>query len=342
MDYKTHEYLEDPKRWTREGGSRWRALLTRAAEDPSVVLEDIRYHVPELCDDFFDLCDGISLAAPWKARRYARTAVELARTVGDRHRIHQSLGVLVHALTVSRGDAEKWALLEEYKTKASECCPRCESEYYYRYGEVLVAARRPEAALGALRKSLWRRGTDLDEDWYGRLLTRVAMACYYLRDFQQAISVAGDALAKLDLTSPRGYFIDTVAHMVTYLPQRDRHYDKTALRLLKQLKRRLAGFGDDFADVRGHLLWAEGVLYARLGKRYTATKRLESARQSLLKHGLVHEAAAVTWPVAYPEPVREHHVPRTPAGHPAAALGLQVSPYAAAAAGQLARAVSRG
>lgn len=303
MEYRTYEYLEDPKkRGRRSVGSRrahgegnwWRALLTRAAEDPSVVLEDPRCHVPELCDDFFDLCDGLSLVAPWKAPSYARTAVELARLVGDRHRVHQSLGVLLHALTASRHNAETWALVEEYGTKASRCCARCESEFYYRYGDVLVEKKRPEAALAALRKSLALRAKGVDDDWYGRLLTLVAIACFYLRDFKQAISIAGEALARLDLASPRGYFIDTVAHMVVFLPPTDGRYDKTALRLLKQFKRRLVGYGDDLADVRGHLLWAEGILYARLGKRLTAMKRLESARQSLLKHGLAREAAAVT------------------------------------------------
>lgn len=82
-------------------------------------------------------------------------------------------------------------------------------------------------------------------------------------------------------------------NLLAFPPESAGHYDKTALRFLGQLKRRLADFGDGLADVHGRLLWAEGILYARLGKRRTAMKRLESARESLLKQGLGREAAAV-------------------------------------------------
>lgn len=42
----------------------WVRLRTRAEKDPASVLADERWTRPELCRDFFDLCNDVALQRP--------------------------------------------------------------------------------------------------------------------------------------------------------------------------------------------------------------------------------------------------------------------------------------
>ena len=70
------------------GLQRWSRLLTKADKDPESVLEDPRCLKPRFIAQFFDLCDGKVLEAPWAAPDYVTAALALAEKVGDRHLIN--------------------------------------------------------------------------------------------------------------------------------------------------------------------------------------------------------------------------------------------------------------
>ncbi|MEM7355716.1 MAG: hypothetical protein AAF657_33180, partial [Acidobacteriota bacterium] len=76
---------------------RWSRLLTNADKDPESILNDPRSLKPQFLAQFFDLCDGKALEAPWAAPDYAAVALQLAEKTGDIHLVNLAKGVAVHS-----------------------------------------------------------------------------------------------------------------------------------------------------------------------------------------------------------------------------------------------------
>ncbi len=262
----------------------WTRLLTKARKNPASALKDERWLRPELCRDFFDLCNDVALQEPQRALAYAEAAIELASRIGDPHLIHSAQGVMVHAY-IARGKRPKAAaLLEDYRLAAFSCCGACRGEWLWRQGDLLAESRDP-AAREALERSSQELGDDAGVDAGGRLRFVNGIAHHNEGERGQAVDEAGGALLEMSLATPRGYFMDGIAFVACFLQGgAERRHVERARDYLKRFRRRLDGVRD-WRDVRIRLAWVEGQLHARLGDRKTAYRCLERARKALYKSG---------------------------------------------------------
>ncbi len=258
----------------------WTRLLTKAKKDPASVLRDQRWRHPELCRNFFDLCNDVALQQPKRAVAYARAAVELAAKIDDPHLSNSAQGVLVHAYIACTGKVRASFLLEDYRLSAFSCCGSCRAEWLWRQGDLLAESGDPAAreTLDRCRREL---GDDADADASGRVSFVDGIAYYNAGDRERAIDEAGAALLEMSLATPRGYFMDGIAFIACFLQHgaECRHVEQ-ALDYLNRFRKRL----DDvrgWSDVRIRLAWVQGQLHARLGNLKAAYRNLERARKAL-------------------------------------------------------------
>ena len=270
----------------------WTRLLTRARKDPAAVLKDRRWTKPELCRDFFDLCNDMALQQPGRALRYARAAVELAAKISDRHLIHSAQGVLVHAHIALTHRTQAANLLEDYRLSAFSCCDACRGEWLWRHGDLLAESRDP-AARAELERSRRELGDAADSDASGRLRFVSGIAYHNEGDRDRALDEAGNSLLEMALTTPRGYFMDGVAFIACFLQGgAERHHVEKGLDYLNRFRERLNDVRG-WKDVRIRLAWVQGQLHALLGDTKTAYRCLERVAKALRKTGPVRHWFAV-------------------------------------------------
>jgi tetratricopeptide (TPR) repeat protein len=277
-------------------------LLTRAEKDPRLALENGWYQDPELCAGFFDRCEDRALLATPSASDLAAVldlalkAGEMAATNGDPCLKNRAAGVLVHA-HVARGDLF-WAgkVLYESRDAALACCPRCRGEHFRREGDLQGELRKPREALEALARCLAEAGHTFTDDARGRFRFVRAIAYHHDGQRDRALDDAGRALAELSLSSPRGFFLDTVACMAIYAGGGDARHDEVALEHLRRLDERIRG--GRWTELRTRMSWARGHHHARLDEARPARESLESAFRKLLFDGHEREIAAAAVDVA--------------------------------------------
>ncbi len=262
----------------------WTRLLTKAKKDPRSVLKDERWRKPELCRDFFDLCNDVALQQPKRARAYARAAIELASRIGDRHLSHSAQGLMVHACIACTRRAEASFLLEDYRLSAFSCCGECRGEWLWRQGDLLAESRDP-AAREALERSRRELGDAAAGDAGGRICFVSGIAYFNDGDRERAIAEAGRALLEMLLATPRGYFLDGIAFIACFLQYgAERRHVEQALDYLDRFRKRLDGVRG-WNDVRIRLAWVQGQLHARLGNSKAAYRSLERVKRALYKSG---------------------------------------------------------
>jgi hypothetical protein len=269
-------------------------LLNRARKDPDWILGDRRCLKPQFCEGFFEVCDDVALQEPPKALRYAEVAADLARKIGDRHLIHRAHGVLAHACIARRDRDRAEQVLEDCRLSALSCCKACSSDWLMRRGDLLAESQKGTQARAMIARSREELGDRLDADTDARLSFIEGIGCLFELDRDGALEQVGKALRGLDLTSPRGYFLDSIAFIGWYLDRgaEPRHFEEAA-RHLDDLQERLKGL-DDWGDVRVRKCWVEGLVHGRLGDWRKAVDKLDSARQALLRSGPPRHAVAVT------------------------------------------------
>ncbi len=273
---------------------RYARLLNRARNDPDWVLGERRCLKPQFCEGFFEVCDDVALREPPKALQYATVAADLARKIGDRHLIHRAHGVLAHAYIARRERSEAQQVLEDCRLSALSCCKACSSDWLMRSGDLLAESQQGTEAREMIERSRRELGDRLDADTDARLSFIEGIGCLFEHDRGGALEKAGNALRGLDLSSPRGYFLDSVAFIGWYLDRGvERRHFEAAARHLDDLQERLKGLGD-WGDVRIRKSWVEGQVRGRLGEWRKAVDQLESARQALLRSGPQRHAVAVT------------------------------------------------
>ena len=275
------------------GLTRWTRLLNKVDKDPDSALDDPRCLTPHFLERYFDLCDGKALEAPWVARDYAEVAFELAKKTGDRHLLNRAAGVYVHALIGSSQWQEARRSLDAYYQHALECCPACAADWLRRLGDLAVETSDPRAADTLLELSAGVLGTELDDDARGRILFLRGIAHHFQGNCGAAVEAAGDALALLSESTPRGYFLDSIAFLACFLEHDDDPgHDRAALEHLASFRRRIKGLRN-WHEVRDRMRWVEGQLHARLDHPRRARARLEAARKGHVKRSPHHWALAV-------------------------------------------------
>lgn len=267
-------------------------LLRRAEQDPSVVLRDRRCRKPAFCEGFLKICDDQCLKQPKAALDYCHSAVELAGQIGDRHLMHRSRGVLVHAHIANQQWDEAGELLDDYRVAAFACCKACGSDWLRRQADLRIETRDPKAAHRAVERGMRQLGDDLDDDMRGRFRFLRRIAYYQEEDPERAVEDAGQALRELALDTPKGYFLDTLAFIAVFLQFDDvRNHYQMALDELVRFRRRLKGL-EGWSEVRLRQAWVEAVVRARLGDLQAAAQRLERVFEANLESGSARHALA--------------------------------------------------
>ncbi len=274
---------------------RWSRLLTKADKDPDTVLEDQRCLKPHFVARFFDLCDGKALEAPWVAPDYAETALALAEKTGDRHHMNLARGIAVHACIGGKRWAEAAEQLSRYRQEAFDCCAVCASDWLRRQGDLLVETMDPMLSHTYLKLAAKVLGDDIDDDSRGRILFVRGIAHLYLMNRDLALDDAGEALRLLSLSSPQGYFMDTIAMVGCFVQHSTerRHYE-VALAHLTAFRERLKGHkGKAWLVVRDRLRWVLAQIDAWLGHPRRARACLERARAKHIQHSPHRYALAI-------------------------------------------------
>ncbi len=273
---------------------RWSRLLTKADQDPEIVLDDPRCLKPQFVTRFFDLCDGKALEAPWAAPDYAEAALALAEKTGDRHYLNVARGVAVHAAIGGTRWDRASELLAGYRQEAFDCCTVCASDWLRRQGDLMVEARDPKISRLYLAMAADVLGDDLDDDARGRILFVRGIAYHFLKDPDRALADAGEALRLLALTTPKGYFIDAVAFVACFLEvcSERRHFEAAHAHLVA-FRERLKGLDSSWREVRERLRWVVALIEAWLGRSRRARACLERTRAKHMKHAPHRYALAI-------------------------------------------------
>lgn len=86
-----------------------------------------------------------------------------------------------------------------------------------RSGDLLAESQQGTEARELIERSRRELGDRLDADTDARLSFIEGIGCLFELDRDGALEKAGHALRGLDLSSPRGYFLDSVAFIGWYL-----------------------------------------------------------------------------------------------------------------------------
>lgn len=263
---------------------RHQRLLTRALENPRSALRDRRCRREPFLSDFFKLCHGQALERPAAALDFASVAIELAEASGDRCALHRAHGVRVHALIACQRQEDAAQVLDDYHLSALACCPSCASDWHLRSADLSLESSQLRKVVPSLDLSLDRLGPDATPDQRARRCFLRSILHHFRLDPGRALADAETVLRDLDLASPKGYFLDTLAFIACFLERsrRPEQHDPRALAILRDFRRRLRGKGGMTA-VRVRLGWVEGQVHARLGDWRVAHERLAKAQKDLAR-----------------------------------------------------------
>lgn len=274
-----------------------RKFLGHLAQDQTLALRNRRRRTPKFCLQYFDLCeagalecDRSALEQPELVLGPSRIAIQLAEKSGDRHLVNRSLGVLAHAHLAVEQQVKAFSVLESYRHQALVCCSSCKADWLRRHGDYLVEIKDGPGASEVLSQCL--RGIE-NPDKAGRVDFVHGISHYFEGQRDAALEDEFRVLERLDLSSPRGYFLDALAMLVVFLRGATPEQDRWALHRLGLFKIRIQSVRD-WTVVRVRLRWVEGQLLARLGEITLGVRRLDGVRRYLLDHGPLRQAVAVT------------------------------------------------
>ena len=274
-----------------------RKFLVQLTEDPSRALGNRRKHTPKFCHQYFDLCeagalecDRSALEQPEMVLDPSRTAILLAEKSGNPHLINHSLGVLAHAHLAVEQPVKAFGVLESYRQQALGCCASCRADWLRRRGDYLVEVKDGSGASEILNRCL--RAVD-SLDGAGRVGFVHGISHYFLGQRDAALEDEFHVLERLDLSSPRGYFLDALAMLAVFLRGATPEHDRWVLDRLGLFRARLKNVRG-WTLVRVRLRWVEGQLLVRLGQMILGAQRLDGVRRYLLDHGPLRQAVAVS------------------------------------------------
>ncbi|MEM7585124.1 MAG: hypothetical protein AAF560_17165 [Acidobacteriota bacterium] len=269
---------------TRRRLNRLQRLVNRAKQKPTMVLKDKRCRKPEFCLAFFDHCIDRALLDPSSGVELAELALDLAGSIGDPHLMNRAEGVRVHAYIATTEWDRASEYLEGYRASALTCCESCAADWYVRQGDLLVEHRDTDGAGQALDHSFEHLGCSAG-DGYGRLCFIRGLQHFYEKDHERALCDVETALTEIELDSPRGYFVNSLAFLSCFLQgAQDRERFEQALEIADAFRARILGL-KDWGEARTSLSWVEGQIHARLGNWREADHRLGRTRRNLIGQG---------------------------------------------------------
>lgn len=269
---------------------RRRKRLTWALKAPHLALEGGWVEDPKFCAGFLDGCDQLVFVQANQVIEIARRAVEAADACGDPHLLNRSYGVLAHAYAARRDYYWAHQTLAAARERALACCPRCRSDHFHRLGDLLMEKRRLDDSLAVLDRAL-EAGRELSADARGRIHFVRGITHHLLGNRGRALADAGATLELVDLSSPRGYFVDTGACIAIYVAGGDPEHDTLGSSLLAAFDQRIKGLRG-WGDWTTRRMWTDAHLQARQGDFDRARPLMRRAYTRLLADGLPREAIA--------------------------------------------------
>ena len=259
---------------------RHKRLLTRAKNNPSLLLQDARYHKEAFLKDFLSTCETKALTEPHRALHYTRATMALAKRLGIRHLLNLSLGTHVHALLAAGEYREAEHVAESYFASARGCCRACLVDWFRRLTDVMLETYSWHKAEGFLALAFRIALEDHQpEPLVLQLHFLRTIVRYGRRDPAGALDDARQVLQKMPFTESDGYFIDTLAFIAKILrasPPAHKGHRELALRMVSDFRQRLQG--NKLPHVRARLLWVEGLLHGLQDDHRSTLSRLEAAR----------------------------------------------------------------
>ncbi len=268
-----------------------RKRLTWAMKNPLRALDNGWFQDPLFCQGFFDRCDQLVFVQSRHLIAIARKAVEIAEACGDPHLLHRAHGVLSHAYLARREYYWAHRTLGDVREQAFSCCPRCRSEHLGRLGDLLMEQGDFADSLAALDRALEEGGRDLDADARGRIHFVRSITHHLLGNRDRALADAGSTFELVDLSSPRGFFVETGALISIYVAGGDPCHDALGSELLASFDARING-QRGWGDWITRRTWSDAHLQARLGDFERARPLMRSAYLRLMADGLPREAVA--------------------------------------------------
>ncbi len=262
-------------------------LLTKAEKDPYYVLANTDCYQPQFCERFFTLCNEVMFDTPSRALEQSFIARRLAKETRDPHLMAKAVSM------VSAGYR-----IESLYTKAAACmtqafelasgCLCCLSEIHRREGLNLLYEREYQKCYEAWSRSIQYFEQLNDPGGIASVLILRGSALYNLGRYAEALDDERNGLAMLSGKTPSRWYIAGMVNMAAVLVRFEEQYDE-ALACLQRVRESLKGQTGKHERVRVILRWIEGLIFAKIGRRRDAFKRLFSARNGIVRLGFHSE-----------------------------------------------------
>ncbi len=266
-------------------------LLTKAEKDPYYVLANPDCYQAQFCARFFALCNEVMFDTPDVALEQAFIARRLAQKTRDPHLIAKATAMVGAGYRVETLYAKAATCIAQALELASGCAC-CLSEIHRREGINLLHERKFKECYEVWSQSMLYYEQLNDTGGVARVLIHRGSVLYKLERYAEALEDERNGLALFSGQTPSRYYIAGMVNIAAILVEFDQQYEE-ALACLQNVRDSLKGVKEKHERVRVILRWIEGLIFAKIGRRRDAFRRLFSARNGLERLGLQSEYIAV-------------------------------------------------
>ena len=267
-------------------------LLTKAEKDPYYVFTNVDCHTSQFCTRFFAVCNEVMFNTPSKALEQAFVARRLARETRDSHVISKATSMLGAGYRIEALYEKAEECINEAKMLAKGCAC-CLAEIHRRHGLILAHQLRFDEAYAAWSDSKKYYGQVNDTNGVARVLIHRGTVLDAMGRHAEALADERKGLTLFSGKAPSRYYIAGMVNTAAILTNFRQQYDE-ALTCLVVVRESIKGQKGKYERVRVILRWIEGLIFAKIGRRRLAFKRLFSARNGIRRLGLRSEFIALS------------------------------------------------
>ncbi len=261
-------------------------LLTKAEKDPYYVLTNLACQQAQFCIRFFTLCNEVMFDTPSRALEQSFIARRLAKETRDPHLMVKAITMVSAGYRIESLYTKAAACIAEALEQASGCLC-CLAEIYRREGLNLLHERKFNQSYEAWSKSIHCYEQLNEPDGVASILIHRGALLDAMGRYAEALDDERNGLALLSDKVPPRYYIAGMVNMAAVLVNSEQYDD--ALACLQKVRESLKGQWGKYERVRVILRWIEGLIFAKIGRRRDAFKRLFSARNGIVRLGLHSE-----------------------------------------------------
>ncbi len=262
-------------------------LLTKAEKDPYYVLTNTDCYRAQFCEHFFALCNEVMFDAPHRALEQSFIARRLAKETRDPHLITKAVSMVGAGYRIESLHPKAAACTADAVELASGC-PCCLSEIHRREGLNLMHELRFRESHEVWSKSMQYYERLNDTDGVGSVLVLRGAALERMGRYEEALDDERNGLDLFTNQTPSRWYIAGMVNMAAVLVNYKDQYNQ-ALACLEKVRGAIKGQDGKYDRVRVILRWIEGLIFAKIGRRRDAFKRLFSARNGIERLGIHSE-----------------------------------------------------